>query len=334
MHPIPNSNKVIHGLAFKTLLSLAIAALPALVVAAILGMTLVIAIDHASQDFERAVPASRRLTDVRVLVEMERGLVFRIPAELDLKKIENYEQQIRNAGLRIDAEISLLASDERVSSPETTRKVRIVRNEMARTTAAVIEAAKSFAQTTALELVNGPYDSNSRSLVSELVTMEENVDKIVEHGRLDLNDGRQLAWRLTPVTLGAALLAVGFGFWMVRRHFIRPVLDLTDHVARIRRSGELDIRSDIEILQRQDEIGVLSRSFSQMIAELDDARLRLIARSEAEINIQYERLNAAINNMPQGLCMLDGEQKLIISNRRRSDRRHFAPYHSPAARRH
>lgn len=316
MHLIPNFNKAIHGLAFKTLLSLAIAALPALVVAAILGMTLVLAIDHASQDFESAVPASRRLTDVRVLVEMERGLVSRIPAELDLKKIENYEQQVRNAGLRIDAEISSLASDERVSSPAATRKVRIVRNEMARTAAAVIEAAKSFAQTTALELVHGQYESNSKILASELVAMEENVDKIVEHGRLDLNNSTQLAWRLTPVTLGAAFLAVVFGFWMVRRHFIRPVLDLTDHVARIRRSGELDVLSDVEILQRQDEIGVLSRSFSQMIAELDDARRRLIARSEAEINIQYERLNAAINNMPQGLCMLDGEQKLIVSNRR------------------
>jgi PAS domain-containing protein len=53
-----------------------------------------------------------------------------------------------------------------------------------------------------------------------------------------------------------------------------------------------------------------------MIAELATAHEQLIAASEAEINEQYERLNLAINSMPQGLCMFDAHQKLIICNRR------------------
>ena len=312
-HLVQDSSKAIYSLAFKTLLSLAMAALPALVVATILGITLVTAVDEAKQDFERAMSASRRLADIRVLVEKELGLVSRIPAELDLKNVDRYARQIINVGLRINAEIGALVSDERISSFENARKARIVRNEMTYTAAEVIEAAGSFAQTTALELVNGPYESGSNRLASLFVTMEENVDKIVERARRDLNDSSQLAWRLTPVALAAAVLAVAFGFWMIRRYFIRPVLDLTGSVVRICESGELNVAPGLS--RRLDEIGTLSNSFNLMIADLAEARRNLIARSE-EINVQYERLSVAVNNMPQGLCMFDGEQNLIISNRR------------------
>lgn len=312
-HLVQDSSKAIYSLAFKTLLSLAMAALPALVVATILGITLVTAVDEAKQDFERAMSASRRLADIRVLVEKELGLVSRIPAELDLKNVDRYARQIINVGLRINAEIGALVSDERISSFENARKARIVRNEMTYTAAEVIEAAGSFAQTTALELVNGPYESSSNRLASLFVTMEENVEKIVERARRDLNDSSQLAWRLTPVALAAAVLAVAFGFWMIRRYFIRPVLDLTGSVVRICESGELNVAPGLS--RRLDEIGTLSNSFNLMIADLAEARRNLIARSE-EINVQYERLSVAVNNMPQGLCMFDGEQNLIISNRR------------------
>ena len=313
-HLVQNSSKAIYSLAFKTLLSLAIAALPALVVATILGITLVTAVDEAKQDFERAMSASRRLADIRVLVEKELGLVSRIPAELDLKNVDRYAQQIINAGLRINAEIGALVSDERIGSFENAREARMVRNGMTYTAAEVIEAARSFAQTTALELVNGPYESDSNRLGSLFVTMEANVDIIVERARRDLNDSSQLAWRLTPVALGAALLAVAFGSWMIRRYFIRPVLDLTSSVVRICESGELDVTPGLS--RRLDEIGTLSNSFNLMIADLAEARRNLIARSEAEINVQYERLSVAVNNMPQGICMFDDEHNLIISNRR------------------
>lgn len=315
IHPARNSSKAIHSLASKTLFALAVAALPALAVATVLGMTLIIAVGQAKQDFERATSASRRLADVRVLVEKELGLVSRIPAELDLKKVDRYAQQVIRAGLRIDAEIGALASDERISSPENVREVRVVRNEMTHTAAKVIEAAGSFAQTTALEQVNGPYESSSKRLASLFDAMETNVDGIVERARHDLEASSLLAWRLTPAALIGALLAVAFGFWMIRRYFVSPVLGLTDHILDIRESGKLNAWHDGEIPKRADEIGTLARAFDIMIEELVDARQQMMAQSDA-LNKQYELLHAAIDNMPQGLCMFDGEQELIVSNRR------------------
>jgi diguanylate cyclase (GGDEF)-like protein len=128
----------------------------------------------------------------------------------------------------------------------------------------------------------------------------------------DIADGR------TIVGLGALLAflaSVAFGLFFAQR-ITGPVVRLTSHAAAIRERGELRTLRDDSLTRRGDEIGMLARSFNLMIEQLADARQRLIRWSEAEISKQYERLNAAINNMPQGLCMFDKEQHLIICNQR------------------
>ena len=65
---------------------------------------------------------------------------------------------------------------------------------------------------------------------------------------------------------------------------------------------------------RTDELGKLSRAFNLMIAELASARRRLIDQSEAEVRTQYERLDAALNNMSQGLIMMDKNERLVVCN--------------------
>jgi diguanylate cyclase (GGDEF)-like protein/PAS domain S-box-containing protein len=110
------------------------------------------------------------------------------------------------------------------------------------------------------------------------------------------------------------LLGLVFGYLLADR-ITSPLMRLTRHVVGIRQNGELSLLAPNETTERTDEIGALSRSFNLMIVELAEARKRLIAWSKEEINRQYERLNVAINNMPQGLCMFDRDQKLIICNR-------------------
>jgi diguanylate cyclase (GGDEF)-like protein len=303
-------------LAFKTLLALAAAALPALAVAVILGFTLVTTVGEAETGFNNATSAARRLTDIRVLIEKEYGLVARLPAELDLARLDARATDIGNVGLRIEAQIDRLSADEAIVSPSVRREIRAIRESMTRTTARVLAAAGSFSQTAAQELVVGPYESDTRVLVALLDAVTSNVDGIVEQARDRLRESSRRAWGLAPLALIGAMLAVALGVSMIRRHFVGPVEGLTRHVLRIRESGSLAVPQDDSMVQRADEIGTLARSFNLMIAELADARRRLIEWSEAEIRTQFERLNAAINNMPQGLCMYDNEQKLIICNKR------------------
>jgi hypothetical protein len=87
---VAKARDAVQSLAFKTMLALAAAALPALAVAAILGSTLITALGDAEADFNRATLAARRINDIRVLIEKESGLIARIPAELDLRRLHQY----------------------------------------------------------------------------------------------------------------------------------------------------------------------------------------------------------------------------------------------------
>lgn len=58
------------------------------------------------------------------------------------------------------------------------------------------------------------------------------------------------------------------------------------------------------------------RSISLMIEELDQLSSRDREQLHAKLKLQNVRFEAAVENMTQGLCMFDGEQKLIICNHR------------------
>jgi diguanylate cyclase (GGDEF)-like protein len=356
---IAKARDAVQSLAFKTMLALAAAALPALAVAAILGSTLITAVSEAEADFEKATSAARRLADIRMLIEKESGLIARLPAELDLRRLHQNASDIADIARRIDATIADLTPNERIISPAVAQEIRLTRADMRTTTAGILDAAQRFAQTTALEQFNGPFEAERNVLVALLDAVRSNIQGIIQEARTDLRESSQRARRLTPIALFGALIAMAFGAWMIRRYFLQPVTQLTDDVLRIRESGQLDVRQDHSMLARTaalaseasgqrgnflevrahsaskdareragdtrpergasartDEIGSLSRSFDLLIAELAEARKGLIAWSEAEISKQCERLDGVINNMPQGACMYDAEQKLIISNRR------------------
>jgi diguanylate cyclase (GGDEF)-like protein len=306
----------LHGLSAKTMLALAAAALPALLVATILGFTLVTAVTQAERDFESSTAAARRLTDIRVLLERERGLVSRIPAELDLKNVARYASEAQEARQRLDVAIASLAANARTVAPDVVSEIRAVRQKMAQAADRVGEAANSFAQTSALEIVNGPFEEASTLLIVFLDAIGANVENVAEQARVRLQASSLRAWQLAPVALVGAVCMVAFGVWLTRREILVPILALDRHVAHIRKSGNLDIRPERRILDRNDELGTLCGSFESMVGELAAARRELIARSEAEIAKYGQRLEAALTNMLQGLAMFDAEQRLVLCNDR------------------
>ena len=194
--------------------------------------------------------------------------------------------------------------------------IRAARLEMDQAAQRVLGAARSFSQTAALELVHGPFESASVKLVALLDAVGRNVDRIVEEARSHLREGSQWAWRLTTLALIAALASVGFGLWLMRRQLVQPILGLTGDVLRIRESGRLDIEHDANLSGRHDEVGTLAKSFYAMLGELAGARRQLIATSEAEIAKQAGRLQTALSNMAQGLCLFDNEQRVVVANQR------------------
>jgi len=118
------SGNVLRSIGAKTLLAMAAAALPALAVAAILGITLVTAVYHAETEFDGATSAARRLTEIRVLIEKEHGLIVRLPAELDLRRIEAYAQQIAAIRQELESNMTALSAMDGIVAPDALAEIR------------------------------------------------------------------------------------------------------------------------------------------------------------------------------------------------------------------
>src|SRR5262245_52312211 len=201
------------SLAAKILTALAAACLPALAVAGILGFTLISTVSQVESDFDKALSAALQIGDIRTTMEKEYGLVARLPAELDQSKVDAFAAQISELDGRLDKAIDGLAGNTRIAAPETIAQLRDVRRDIAKSTGEILKATRSFAQTTALELVNGPFEANVSVAVTLLDAIASNVAAVADAARHHLNDSSDWAWRLTPTALIAAVLAVAIGGW-------------------------------------------------------------------------------------------------------------------------
>jgi diguanylate cyclase (GGDEF)-like protein/PAS domain S-box-containing protein len=85
---------------------------------------------------------------------------------------------------------------------------------------------------------------------------------------------------------------------LISRSIVRPIQYVTKAMQRVS-SEQFDLGSTY--MDRADEVG-------QMV--------RAIAAYRDTLQTQNTRFDAALNNMPHGLAMFDGEQRLVVSNRR------------------
>ncbi|EJW13398.1 diguanylate cyclase [Rhodovulum sp. PH10] len=115
-------------------------------------------------------------------------------------------------------------------------------------------------------------------------------------------------WAAVIVLAGGTLVTVLLAAGATHLWVSRPLQRLAAHAVRVREADLVTLPQDDPMLRRTDEIGTLATSFNRTIAELDATR--------AELAAHYQRLDAAINNMPQGICMFDRDRRLIVCNRR------------------
>lgn len=122
-------------------------------------------------------------------------------------------------------------------------------------------------------------------------------------------------WAVTSMTAFVAMTLLLFG-WLLARALTHPIEHLTSFVATLRNSKDLSEVMPAPLMGRQDEVGALAQAFSALVIDLAEARKRLLSESRAKIRIQYERLSAAIESIPQGLCLIDADDRLLMSNSR------------------
>lgn len=115
------------------------------------------------------------------------------------------------------------------------------------------------------------------------------------------------------VSVAAALICFG-ALMFFGAGLTRPIEMLTKHTQDIESTTCMDRPLPSGLLERTDEIGSLARSFDSLMHVLNHARQQLVAESRAEVRQQYERLKAALDSIPQGVCLSDRNRKVLMVN--------------------
>jgi methyl-accepting chemotaxis protein len=273
------------GLAARTFLAVVAAAVPALAVAGILGATLVAVVADVERDFDIAMSTARKVGDMRVLIEKEHGLVARLPAELDLTKVDGYAKEIAAADGKIAALTADLASNGRVASPQIVAEIDKLRAGIRKATAGIIDATKTFAQSTALELVKGSFEQDSAVSITLLDAIASNVEAMAAAARARLKASTYWAWRLVPVAFLIAIAAVGLSLWMIRRQVVAPLGRIG---AGMRRLADNDSAVDTSTWPVAGELGQMTRAVERF-KETAAARERLQTERDADLRAAEAR---------------------------------------------
>ncbi len=120
----------------------------------------------------------------------------------------------------------------------------------------------------------------------------------------------QQATAAVAASLAVMLLVL---LWM-KKNVVAPLTQMTKHVLLVRKLGVLAQSEGSGLTSRSDEIGVLAREYERMLEDVNESQRAVLALSEAELATRSAQLDAALNNMSQGLCMFDEDQRLVVCN--------------------
>lgn len=276
------------GISAKALLALAAVAVPALIATGFLGYMLITMTQKAESDLRAAMATARGIGEIRVLVEKQYGLVARMPAELDTEKVDSYVGELAGTDTKIDTILIGLAGNQKIVSTEVTKKLAEVRAAKTKITAEIAAAAKNFAQKDALALINGPFEKNTAAALALLNSIEANVDQLAASVHAEMSASEKRASIITPASVVLVLLAIGCGFFVIRRTIVTPLGNLTGVVGELA-AGNLNIT--LSNLSRSDEIGRLSRAV-EVFKENGIERERLKTEAEREQAGRVDRQHA------------------------------------------
>lgn len=111
-------------------------------------------------------------------------------------------------------------------------------------------------------------------------------------------------------------LLTGVLLFFPMRFLVRPLGVLRDAARRIR-EGDYTVRVPV---QSTDEVGELARAFNHMASAVQDQTRELqdaadeVRHREAELRVERDRLDTVIRSLRDGLLVLDGEGRAVLSN--------------------
>lgn len=142
-----------------------------------------------------------------------------------------------------------------------------------------------------------------RNLITDIYTI--NMGAVIKKNFESVKKAEEVT--LYTLTIGAVSVILTFIFMLTfPAKIVRPVKDLTDKINAISRR---DYNQKIDI-SSNDEIGQLSQAFNVMAERLKEYESRQIG----ELLNAKQRLEALVQNMQDGILLLDNNNKIILAN--------------------
>jgi diguanylate cyclase (GGDEF)-like protein len=255
----------------------------------------------AEELYREGVVGIQTVTQLEVLFEQHRALITAAPAELDRHRLQNTRQAVEAVNKLIDksvhAEPSASDAPERRLLTEIAVQVPKLREAGDR----VLMLAGNFAQDKALEVSQGDYaeaaDVIRRNLQAWSQAQIRAVDREVD--RLSKASSDLILWVIASAFLAFVLIGP-VSLWSKHRILSR----LGNLTAVMHRLCSNELVVDVPYTEVLDEMGDIART------------IEVFKGNAIALGLTHLQLDAALNNMVQGLCMFDAEHRLVLCNDR------------------
>ena len=241
------------------------------------------------------------VSELEVLFEQHRALITAAPALLDRSRIRDSRLAVASLNARIDESVRA-----QLSRSDATREILLQQiagqvPNLIRAGDRVLMLANNFAQDKALEVSEGDYAEAANVIRGALEgRYQEQIRNVDREVNLLSKASSGLMWWVIGSALVAFVLIGPVTLWA--KHRILSRLDRITAVMRRLCNDELGV--EVPYTKARDEMGDIARAID------------VFKGNAIELGLAHLQLDAALNNMVQGLCMLDARHRLVLCNDR------------------
>ena len=290
-----------HGIAAKLYLLTAIS-IAALIVLAMASILFASQTRYAAERLYReGVLGVQTLTQLEVLFEQHRALVTAAPAELDRRRLQNSRLALGAINASIDAGVDAGRSRGEAPDDGPLKEIAAQVPKLREAGDRVLRLAENFAQDEALEVSQGDYSQAADAIQGSLQAWYREQIRAVDRevNRLSGSSNDLILWVI--VSASVAFVLVGpVTLWTKHRILSR----LGKITATMHRLCNNELGVEVPYTAARDEMGDIARS------------IEVFKGNAIALGLTHLQLDAALNNMVQGLCMFDAQHRLVVSNDR------------------
>jgi diguanylate cyclase (GGDEF)-like protein len=255
----------------------------------------------AERLYSEGVAGIQTVTQLEVLFEQHRAMITAAPAELDRNRLRNTRHAVQAVNTLIDERVRTELSRAETPEEELLTEIATQVPKLREAGDRVLVLADSFAQDKALEVSQGDYSQAADIIQGTLQhwyrTQIGAVDR--EVNRLSKASNDLILWVVASALIAFVLIGP-VNLWAKHRILSR----LGRITAVMHRLCHNELGVDVPYTESLDEMGDIARTID------------VFKGNAITLGLTHLQLDAALNNMVQGLCMFDAEQRLVLCNDR------------------